>query len=62
MEQLDADGVGGVRDFVATGTLPNGQAVELMANGTVRAVAGRCSYGRKYTVLVLVIILALISS
>jgi len=34
-----ADGVGGVRDFVATGTLPNGQAVELMADGTVRAVA-----------------------
>ena len=34
-----ADGVGGVRDFVATGTLPNGQAVELMADGTVRAVS-----------------------
>jgi len=34
-----ADGVGGSRDFVATGTLPNGQAVELMADGTVRAVS-----------------------
>ena len=33
-----ADGVGGVKDFVATGTLPNGTPVILKADGTVEAV------------------------
>ena len=33
-----ANGVGGVRDFVATGTLPNGSPVILKSDGTVEAV------------------------
>ena len=34
-----ADGVGGVADFIASGILPNGQAVILKDDGTVEAVA-----------------------